>query len=84
MNGGYTFTETIVVLLIICIAIPLYFLPFIIASKRKLSQTHTIGFLKFFLGITTVGWVILVIFAALARGPSDQSGVLEGLRANAP
>jgi Superinfection immunity protein len=54
------------VLLALAVVIPLYFLPTIIARQRRLSQKSTIGWLNLFLGWTTAGWVVLVIFASLA------------------
>lgn len=51
----------------LAVAILLYFLPTIVAAKRHVLQRRTIGWLNLFFGWTTVGWVILMIIASLAK-----------------
>lgn len=43
--------------------IALYFVPTIIAVKRKKKNAASIGLLNFFLGFTFIGWVIALIWA---------------------
>lgn len=80
MHDALIALELFVAILLILIAIPLYFLPYFIASKRDLPKQRTIGWLNLFLGWTTVAWVALIIFASLAdpegsRGRAPQADV---------
>lgn len=55
--------EIIVGLFAILVPLALYFLPLIIAIKRKHNNALGIGLLNFFLGWTLLGWVGALIWA---------------------
>lgn len=44
--------------------IPLYFLPWIIASIRKHNNTGPIALVTFLLGWTGIGWIAALVWAA--------------------
>lgn len=71
MHDALIGLELLGAILLLLLAIPLYFLPFIVASKRNLVKQRTVGWLNLFLGITTVGWIVLLIYASLANTPRD-------------
>lgn len=48
---------------ILLLALALYFVPFIVASKRRKRNVVAIFWLNFFLGWTVVGWVIALVWA---------------------
>lgn len=52
-------------ILILLFAI-LYFLPWIIAGQRDHPNNAAIGLLNLFLGWTLIGWVIALVWAAIA------------------
>ncbi|HKS66393.1 MAG TPA: superinfection immunity protein [Candidatus Acidoferrales bacterium] len=56
-------------LVAVAVLLVIYFLPTIIASKRRLTQKKKIGWLNLLLGWTTAGWIVLLIFALLTAGP---------------
>jgi len=45
----------------------LYFLPYIVANRRKHKNAGAIGILNFFLGWTLIGWVIALVWAYTAN-----------------
>jgi hypothetical protein len=55
-----------VVLLVIALFLVLafYFLPTIIAIKRKSPHTTAVVILNFFLGVTLLGWIIALVLAS--------------------
>lgn len=61
------------VLVGLAVVIPIYFLPTIVASHRRLARKRTIGWLNLFLGWTTVGWIVLLIIASLSEPASSGS-----------
>lgn len=48
-------------LIIVCIAI--YFLPYLIAIRKKSERQTQIGLLNLFLGWTFIGWIIFLVMA---------------------
>ena len=44
-------------------ALALYFLPLIVAHRRKHPQENSIALLNIFLGWTFVGWVIALVWS---------------------
>ncbi len=53
----------ILLVLLSIVALLLYFLPTIVASKRKHPSTIDIGVFNFFLGWTFLGWVIALVWS---------------------
>jgi RsiW-degrading membrane proteinase PrsW (M82 family) len=55
-----------VVLLVIALFLVLafYFLPTIIAIRRKSPHTTAVVILNFFLGVTLLGWIIALVLAS--------------------
>lgn len=59
-------------LIMLAIAIPLYFLPAIIAGCRgKVSGTAGVVLLNIFLGWTVIGWWVALIWAFTGRTAAD-------------
>jgi RsiW-degrading membrane proteinase PrsW (M82 family) len=60
-----------VVLLVIALFLVLafYFLPTIIAIKRKSPHTMAVVILNFFLGVTLLGWIIALVLASKQPQP---------------
>jgi RsiW-degrading membrane proteinase PrsW (M82 family) len=60
-----------VVLLVIALFLVLafYFLPTIIAIKRKSQHTMAVVILNFFLGVTLLGWIIALVLASKQPQP---------------
>jgi RsiW-degrading membrane proteinase PrsW (M82 family) len=60
-----------VVLLVIALFLVLafYFLPTIIAIKRKSPHTTAVVILNFFLGVTLLGWIIALVLASKQPRP---------------
>jgi len=60
-----------VVLLVIALFLVLafYFLPTIIAIKRKSPHTTAVVILNFFLGVTLLGWIIALVLASKQPQP---------------
>lgn len=60
-----------VVLLVIALFLVLafYFLPTIIAIKRKSPHTTAVVIVNFFLGVTLLGWIIALVLASKQPQP---------------
>jgi RsiW-degrading membrane proteinase PrsW (M82 family) len=60
-----------VVLLVIALFLVLafYFLPTIMAIKRKSPHTTAVVILNFFLGVTLLGWIIALVLASKQPQP---------------
>src|SRR6516165_6814732 len=56
--------ELFVVLVVVAIAVFMYFLPTLLAAKRNKANTLAIGLVNFFLGWTDVGWIGTLVWAA--------------------
>ena len=56
---GFGFQE----LIILCIVIPIYFLPAIIASSRSHHNSVSLFFANFLLGWTFIGWVACLVWS---------------------
>jgi hypothetical protein len=59
--------ESVVIFIAIIL---IYFLPTLIASKRKHPQTNAIFGLNLFLGWTFLGWVGALVWCATAINPT--------------
>ena len=53
-------------LIVLCAAIGLYFLPFVLAKYRKHRQSDAILLTNLLLGWTGVGWIAALIWSATA------------------
>jgi len=53
----------ILFVLLSIVALLLYFIPTIVASKRKHPSTIAIGVFNFFLGWTFLGWVLALVWS---------------------
>ena len=51
------------ILLLICIPILLYFIPYLVAYNKKHINTNAILILNIFLGWTLIGWVVALIWS---------------------
>jgi hypothetical protein len=58
--------ETLVMLCLWVVAVALYFLPALIAHKRKHHQEGAIAVLNLLLGWTFIGWVGSLVWASSA------------------
>ena len=65
-HGMGTFTIWHWLIVLILVAIPLYFLPGIIAFRRKHRNRVAILVTNIFLGLTGIGWVVALIWAFTA------------------
>lgn len=61
-------TTTVIVLVLILV---IYMLPTLIAHSREHPRRAAIGVLNIAFGWTLIGWILLFLWAALAR-PADQ------------
>ena len=50
--------------LMFLVAGPIYFIPLIMAKRRKHKNAEAIGFINIFLGWTVVGWVFALALAS--------------------
>jgi len=57
----------LLVLVVLALAMAAYFLPYIIASKRKHKNSTAIFVLNLFLGWTFLGWVVTLVWAFSAQ-----------------
>ena len=56
------------VCILLAIAVYLYFIPAIVASKKKRQDEMAIFVLNLFLGWTFIGWVVALVWAAKTDG----------------
>jgi hypothetical protein len=56
--------ELFVVLVVVAIAVFMYFLPTLLAAKRNKANTLAIGLVNLFLGWTIAGWIGTLVWAA--------------------
>jgi len=62
-------------LILILVALDLYFLPSIIAWKRKIARNlGAILLLNLFVGWTIIGWTILLVWAAVEQRRAQPCG----------
>jgi len=59
--------DNIGVLIVIVILLAIYFLPAIIALKRDKRNQNAILLLNLFLGWTFIGWVVALVWSAMAE-----------------
>jgi hypothetical protein len=59
--------------IVIVISILMYFLPAIIASKKKKRNATAIGVLNLLLGWTVVGWIVSLIWALTNDLPQAEA-----------
>jgi uncharacterized membrane protein len=72
---------TAVAMSLVVAALAIYFLPWIIASKREHHQHGAIAVINIFLGWTFVGWVIALAMACSAVKPAvDTAAAAPGGR----
>lgn len=66
-----TFSLSQVILLVIALFLVLafYFLPTIMAIKRKSPHTTAVVILNLFLGVTLLGWIIALVLASKQPQP---------------
>lgn len=56
-------TSIVPALFVLLIGIFIYFIPYIVATSNKKSNTAAIGALNLFLGWTLIGWVLALVWA---------------------
>ena len=61
----------IIILILLCLSLALYFLPAIIASYYKDKNTIWIFLLTLTTGWTSLGWILALFWAILERDGSD-------------
>lgn len=66
--------RTLVTVLVLLLAVPLYFLPTIIALLRKHNNVAPIAVVNFLLGFVFVGWVVALAWALTDQAPSRRAG----------
>jgi RsiW-degrading membrane proteinase PrsW (M82 family) len=62
-------SQVIVLVIALFCVLAFYFLPTIIAIKRKSPHTTAVIILNFFLGVTLLGWIIALILASKQPQP---------------
>ena len=62
-------------IIVLLIAIIIYFIPFIIALVRKVRNQISVFFLNLFLGWTVTGFFVLIFYASLTNATSNVSVV---------
>ena len=60
--------DVVLVCVLLAIAVYLYFIPAIVASKKKRQDAMAIFVLNLFLGWTFIGWVVALVWAAKTDG----------------
>lgn len=60
--------DVVLVLIMLAIAVYLYFIPALVASKKKRQDAMAIFVLNLFLGWTFIGWVVALVWAAKTDG----------------
>ncbi|MGH7861803.1 MAG: superinfection immunity protein [Candidatus Dormibacteraceae bacterium] len=69
MSGG---VEGIFILIVLVMAVALYFIPTIIAANRRKANTTAIFALNLFLGWCLIGWVISLVWALSVDDPDRR------------
>jgi RsiW-degrading membrane proteinase PrsW (M82 family) len=64
-----TLSQTVLLLIALFLVLAFYFLPTIIAIKRKSPHTTAVVILNFFLGVTLLGWIIALVLASKQPQP---------------
>ena len=59
-----TLSQMVLLLIALFLVLAFYFLPTIIAIKRKSPHTTAVVILNFFLGVTLLGWIIALVLAS--------------------
>lgn len=72
-SGGAGALGGIVVLVLLVAGAALYFLPTIIAAKRKVSNVGSVLVINLFLGWSLIGWVVALALAARSVEPPAQA-----------
>ena len=62
-------SQVIVLVIALFCVLAFYFLPTIIAIKRKSPHTTAVVILNFFLGVTLLGWIIALVLASKQPQP---------------
>ena len=66
MGTGSETEDTLLITGIVgCVAYYLYFLPTVIATKKKHSNTTAIFLINLLLGFTIIGWIVALIFSVM-------------------
>jgi hypothetical protein len=73
MDALYLTTTIIPFLILFLIGILVYFIPTIVASKRKHINKASIVVINIFLGWTLVGWVVALVW--VLKKPEEAQGV---------
>ncbi len=55
--------EVFLVILVLCVVLYLYFIPFVIAYARRHKYTKTVFLLNLLFGWTGLGWIILLVWS---------------------
>ena len=64
--------DALIGLIVVVIALAIYFLPWWIAHSRHKRNTASIAVLNCFLGWTAIGWVVALIWAMAYEPPEDR------------
>jgi RsiW-degrading membrane proteinase PrsW (M82 family) len=64
-----TLSQVVLLLIALFLVLAFYFLPTIIAIKRKSPHTTAVVILNFFLGVTLLGWLIALVLASKQPQP---------------
>jgi len=59
-----TLSQMVLLLIALFLVLAFYFLPTIIAIRRKSPHTTAVAILNFFLGVTLLGWIIALVLAS--------------------
>ncbi|MFE4694267.1 superinfection immunity protein [Streptomyces sp. NPDC056749] len=59
----------VVILIVLLVGVPLYFLPAIVAASRKVTNSGSVFVINLLLGWTFVGWVVALAMAMKSAEP---------------
>jgi RsiW-degrading membrane proteinase PrsW (M82 family) len=59
-----TLSQMVLLLIALFLVLAFYFLPTIIAIKRKSPHITAVVILNFFLGVTLLGWIVALVLAS--------------------
>jgi len=72
-----TLSQMVLLLIALFLVLAFYFLPTIIAVKRRGTHTTAVVILNFFLGVTLLGWIIALVLASKQPQPDTTDQFVE-------
>lgn len=69
LTGNLSVSQVVLLVIALFLVLAFYFLPTIIAIKRKSPHTTAVVVLNLFLGVTLLGWIIALVLASKQPQP---------------